>query len=83
MGYNLFHFVHRSIVQAVLAHLKLSNVSSEKISQNLLTDQDRIIWESMSLTADIQSMENAALLTKVGKFRIRSVRNKFNFVPSF
>lgn len=48
-----------------MARLNLPNMNSERISKSLLTDQDRIIWESMGLTADIQSMENAALLTKV------------------
>lgn len=35
------------------------------LSKKLLSDQDRIIWENMGLTSDVQSMENAAILTKV------------------
>lgn len=36
-----------------------------KIMDKILSEQDRIIWESMGLTPDVQSMENATLLTKV------------------
>lgn len=41
------------------------NLGAIDISNKLLTDQDRIIWESMGLTSDVQSMENAALVSKV------------------
>lgn len=41
------------------------NFNAEHILNEILSEQDRIIWESMGLTPDIQSMENAALLTKV------------------
>lgn len=43
---------------------KLS-VDTNRIMDKILTEQDHIIWESMGLTPDVQSMENAALLTKV------------------
>lgn len=39
-----------------------------KIMDKILSEQDRIIWESMGLTPDVQSMENATLLTKVSVF---------------
>lgn len=35
------------------------------IMDKILSEQDRIIWENMGLTPDVQSMENATLLTKV------------------
>lgn len=41
------------------------NINTEHVMNEILSEQDRIIWESMGLTPDIQSMENAALLTKV------------------
>lgn len=41
------------------------NLSDVKIMDKILSEQDRIIWESMGLTPDVQSMENATLLTKV------------------
>lgn len=44
------------------SELKLTDVN---IMDKILSDQDRIIWENMGLTPDVQSMENAALLTKV------------------
>lgn len=39
--------------------------NAEHVVNEILSEQDRIIWENMGLTPDIQSMENAALLTKV------------------
>lgn len=41
------------------------NLPDLDVSKKLLTDEDRIIWENMGLTSDIQSMENAAILTKI------------------
>lgn len=41
------------------------NLPDVKIMDKILSEQDRIIWESMGLTPDVQSMENATLLTKV------------------
>lgn len=32
---------------------------------NIITEQDQIVWESMGLSSDEQSMENAALLLKI------------------
>lgn len=49
-------------MQQVAEELNLPNLD---ISNKLLSDEDRIIWENMGLTSDIQSMENAAILTKV------------------
>lgn len=40
-------------------------ISEFNVMKNLITDQDIIMWESMGLTADVQSMENAALLSQV------------------
>lgn len=40
-------------------------ISEFNVMKNLITDQDIIMWESMGLTADVQSMENAALLSHV------------------
>lgn len=50
-------------MREIIQKLKLKNVN---IMAKILSEQDRIIWESMGLTPDVQSMENAALLTKVG-----------------
>ena len=44
---------------------KRLNLPEMDISHKLLTDQDRIIWENFGLTSDVQSMENAAILTKI------------------
>lgn len=41
------------------------HVNEFNVMKNIITDQDIIMWESMGLTADVQSMENAALLTQV------------------
>lgn len=45
------------------------NLADVKIMDKILSEQDRIIWESMGLTPDVQSMENATLLTKVRHIR--------------
>lgn len=49
----------------IYSKLKLEDAN---IMEKILSEQDRIIWESMGLTPDVQSMENAALLTKVQTF---------------
>lgn len=49
-------------MQQISEELNLPNLD---ISKKILTDEDRIIWENMGLTSDIQSMENAAIITKV------------------
>lgn len=36
-----------------------------ELHETLYTDQDELVWESMGLSSDKQSVENAALLTKV------------------
>lgn len=41
------------------------NIDDVEVTNKILSEQDRIVWESMGLTPDVQSMENAALLTKV------------------
>lgn len=41
------------------------NIDDIEVTNKILSEQDRIVWESMGLTPDVQSMENAALLTKV------------------
>jgi dynein heavy chain 2, cytosolic len=35
------------------------------LKENLYTDQDKLVWESMGLSNDKQSVENAAMLVKV------------------
>lgn len=48
--------------------------------EKILSEQDRIIWESMGLTPDVQSMENAALLTKVQTFHfLKKLSNSLYF----
>lgn len=41
------------------------NLKKFKLDDYLVTNQDRIIWESMGLTNDQQSIENSGILTKV------------------
>lgn len=41
------------------------------VMKNIISDQDIIMWESMGLTADAQSMENAALLSQVGWSKLK------------
>lgn len=36
-----------------------------ELTGNIITEQDQIVWESMGLRSDQQTMENAALLSKV------------------
>lgn len=56
------------------------NFSEINVLDKILGEQDRIIWESIGLTPDIQSMENAALLTKVIKWSsvARQQQNVYN-----
>lgn len=42
-----------------LLHMKFN------LHETLYTDQDTLVWESMGLSSDKQSVENAAILTKV------------------
>lgn len=49
-------------MQDISSQMKLGDVN---IMDKILSEQDRIIWESMGLTPDVQSMENATFLTKV------------------
>lgn len=55
----------RLILDEICVQMKYKNI---EILPKILSPQDRIIWESMGLTSDIQSMENAALLTKAIHF---------------
>lgn len=41
-------------------------INEFNVMKNIISDQYIIMWESMGLTADVQSMENAALLSQVG-----------------
>lgn len=43
------------------------NIQNFNIADNIITDQDKIMWESCGLTSDVQSIENAAILSKVNK----------------
>lgn len=52
----------RSLMKEIGSNMNFGEIN---ILDKILSEQDRIIWESMGLTPDIQSMENAALLTKV------------------
>lgn len=49
-------------MQEICAKMQFENGN---IMDKILSEQDRIIWENMGLTPDVQSMENATLLTKV------------------
>lgn len=60
--YNICSVISRFAMEQMAEELNMPNLD---ISKKLLTDEDRIIWENMGLTSDIQSMENAAILTKV------------------
>lgn len=37
------------------------------MDEHIITDQDKLLWESMGLTADNQSMQNAALIIKINQ----------------
>lgn len=52
------------------------HVNEFNVMKNIITDQDIIMWESMGLTADVQSMENAALLSQVLKKK-KNLRHSF------
>ncbi|XP_059611101.1 cytoplasmic dynein 2 heavy chain 1 [Phlebotomus argentipes] len=41
------------------------------LTQNLVTEQEKIMWESMGLTPDAQSLQNAGLLTKILSLPLR------------
>ncbi|XP_052891130.1 cytoplasmic dynein 2 heavy chain 1 [Anopheles moucheti] len=43
---------------------EITNTPEFNIDQQLITNQDKIIWESMGLSADQQYRENAAMLVK-------------------
>lgn len=61
----------------IYSKLKLEDVN---IMEKILSEQDRIIWESMGLTPDVQSMENAALLTKVQRFHfLKTISNNLYY----
>lgn len=44
---------------------KSIEVAEFQLISNIITEQDQIVWESMGLTSDQQTMENAAILSKV------------------
>lgn len=48
------------------------------LHETLYTDQDKLVWESMGLSSDKQSAENAALLTKVS-FKLLKVPRYYFF----
>lgn len=54
-----------------------------EILPKILSAQDRIIWESMGLTSDIQSMENAALLSKAISFTLALITSFLSFFLFF
>lgn len=53
------------------------HVNEFNVMRNIITDQEIIMWESMGLTTDAQSLENAALLSQVLKtthiYRVHSM----------
>lgn len=63
--YFIYFFKISALMKEICSKLKLGDVN---IMDKILSEQNRIIWESMGLTPDVQSMENAALLTKVLRF---------------
>lgn len=73
----------REIMDGIERKMNLTDV---KIMDKILSEQDRIIWESMGLTPDVQSMENATLLTKVRFYIFKMPRATYKcttFSPPF
>lgn len=62
-------------MEEIYSKLELNDFN---IMDKILSEQDRIIWESMGLTPDVQSMENAALLSKV--FLIANIISHFPLI---
>lgn len=64
----LTHFSHMLEEEKAKYVDSISEVLHVKFNlhETLYTDQDKLVWESMGLSSDKQSVENAALLTKVG-----------------
>lgn len=54
------------------------SLADVRIMDKILSEQDRIIWENMGLTPDVQSMENATLLTKVPPHLHTFAHNSFS-----
>lgn len=46
------------------------NLSEFDLLQSMITEQDKIVWQSIGLPPDVQSMENAAILAKVYHIQI-------------
>lgn len=52
----------RALLDKMQSNIELADFS---LTESIINAQDQIVWESMGLIADQQSMQNAALLTKV------------------
>ncbi|KFB35182.1 AGAP010790-PA-like protein [Anopheles sinensis] len=64
---NIVHLSQMSLEERRSCMAKvaqLTNTSVFDMDQELVTNQDKIIWESMGLTADQQYRENASMLVK-------------------
>ncbi|XP_040163455.1 cytoplasmic dynein 2 heavy chain 1 [Anopheles arabiensis] len=64
---NITQLSQMSLEERRSCMTKLSDVTNLppfSLDQQLITNQDKIIWESMGLTADQQYRENAAMLVK-------------------
>lgn len=78
-------FIFSVIMQEIGTQMSLVDIN---IMDKILSEQDRIIWESMGLTPDVQSMENATYLTKVCTFVNKDsiicqcAISKYEFFPS-
>ena len=59
-----------------LLHVKFN------LREMLYTDQDTLVWESMGLSSEKQSIENAAILTKVSFLIVESFKLKFFYFSS-
>lgn len=57
----------RSQLSSLIVELELSGFD---LLQNMITEQDKIVWQSIGLPPDVQSMENAAILAKVYIFAL-------------
>ncbi|KAJ6628053.1 Cytoplasmic dynein 2 heavy chain 1, partial [Pseudolycoriella hygida] len=64
---HLSHYTYEHRISFMTKILNELHVTEFNVMKNIITDQDIIMWESMGLTADAQSMENAALLSQMLK----------------
>lgn len=61
------HSLSSEFLEEMRKHME---VPEFQLTQNIITEQDQIVWESMGLSSDQQTMESAAILSKVSLHNI-------------